>query len=208
MDTRIRKNNETRHEGNGHKPAYKMHRRCTFTRLLRGPVHCIKIAVFFHSPSENTVFGRIFYAQHTKASHNPAQNREKERDFPLDFRDFSDFWHSYPAVTFYEIMNASADVDSPSDVVGQGGEGKLGGDLFLPNRLLPLISPTSMIVFGQSDHNCTAILIQCVSGLRCSSFPGSVSARHRSKISVCLARRASTGMGVAPLYPAWQRGAN
>ena len=35
-----------------------------------------------HNPSENTVFGRIFYAQHTKTSCNPAQNRETERFFP------------------------------------------------------------------------------------------------------------------------------
>ena len=42
------KKNETRQEGNGHKPALKMHRRCTITRLLWRPVHCIKIAVFFH----------------------------------------------------------------------------------------------------------------------------------------------------------------
>ena len=42
--------------------------------------------------------------------------------------------------------------------------------ILLPIRLLLLTSLISMIVFGQSDHNCTAILIQCVSGLRCSSF--------------------------------------
>jgi protein gp37 len=35
-----------------------------------------------HSPSENTVFGRIFYAQHTKARHNPAQIARKERFSP------------------------------------------------------------------------------------------------------------------------------
>ena len=45
---RKNKDGDTRQEGNEHKPAFKMHRRCTITRLLRGPVHCIKIAVFFH----------------------------------------------------------------------------------------------------------------------------------------------------------------
>ena len=84
-----------------------------------------------HNPSENTVFGRIFYAQRTKTSRNPAQNRETERDFPSEFCDFSDFWHSYPAVTFHELLNAATDVDCPSDIVGQGGEGELSGDLFL-----------------------------------------------------------------------------
>ena len=84
-----------------------------------------------HNPSENTVFGRIFYAQRTKTSRNPAQNREKERFFPSEFRDFSDFGHSYPVIEVYEFLNAATDADCSSDVVGQGGEGKLGSDLFL-----------------------------------------------------------------------------
>ena len=94
-----------------------------------------------HSPSENTVFGRIFYAQSTKTSHNAAQNREKRGISPSNFRDFFDFLHSYPAVTFNEFMNASADVDCPSDIVGQGGEGELGGDLFL--ALAEEVAPSS-----------------------------------------------------------------
>ena len=44
-DCTLRK--ETLQEENGHKPASIMYRRCTITRLLRRPVHCIKIAVFF-----------------------------------------------------------------------------------------------------------------------------------------------------------------
>ena len=99
-----------------------------------------------HNPSENTVFGRIFYAQHTKTRCNPAQSREKERDFPSEFCDFSDFWHSYPAVTVYEVMNASANVDCPSDVIGKGGEGELGGDLFL--ALAEEITPVVVVLDG------------------------------------------------------------
>ena len=99
-----------------------------------------------HSPSENTVFGRIFYAQPTKTDYNPAQNHEKERDFPSDFRDFPDFWHSYPMVEVYELLNASADADCSSDVVGQGGEGELGGDLFL--TLAQEIAPVVVVVDG------------------------------------------------------------
>jgi len=64
--------------------------------------------------------------------HNPqkqaiiqVKNAKKREGFLSKFRDFLAFWHSYPAVTFNELLNASADVDCPSDVVGQGGEGKL-----------------------------------------------------------------------------------
>ena len=99
-----------------------------------------------HSPSESTVFGRIFYAKNTKRNHNPAQIARKERFFPSEFRDFSDFWHSYPAVTVYEVMNASADVDCPSDVIGKGGEGELGGDLFL--TLAEEITPVVVVLDG------------------------------------------------------------
>ena len=64
-------------------------------------------------------------------NHNRTENRGKERDFPSYFRDFPDFWHSYPAEEIYELLNAAADIDCPSDVVGQSGQGELGGD-FLP----------------------------------------------------------------------------
>ncbi|MDO4867630.1 MAG: hypothetical protein Q4C10_13915, partial [Clostridia bacterium] len=59
------------------------------------------------------------------------QNRETERVFPSEFCDFYDFWHSYPAVTFHEFLNAATDIDCPSDIIGQGGEGEPGGDLIL-----------------------------------------------------------------------------
>ena len=108
--------------------------------------HWFESSTDHHSPSENTVFGRIFYAKNTKRNNNPAQIAKKERVFPSEFRDFSDFWHSYPAVTVYEVMNASADVDCPSDVIGKGGEGELGGDLFL--ALAEEITPVVVVLDG------------------------------------------------------------
>ena len=99
-----------------------------------------------HNPSENTVFGRIFYAKNTKLNHNPAQIAKKERVFPSEFRDFSDFGHSYPVIEVYEFLNAATDVDCPSDVVGQGGEGKLGSDLFL--SLAQEITPVVVVLDG------------------------------------------------------------
>ena len=99
-----------------------------------------------HSPSENTVFGRIFYEKNTKRNHNPAQIAKKERVFPSEFRDFSDFWHSYPEEAFNELLNAAADVDRPSDIVGQSGEGELGGDLFL--ALAEEITPVVVVLDG------------------------------------------------------------
>ena len=118
--------------------ASALHSHCKGHRFESGMLH--------HSPSENTVFGRIFYAKNTKRNHNPAQIAKKERVFPSEFRDFSDFWHSYPAVTVYEVMNASADVDCPSDVIGQGGESELGGDLFL--ALAEEITPVVVVLDG------------------------------------------------------------
>ena len=43
-------------------------------------------------------------------------------------------------------MNASADVDCPSDVIGKGGEGELGGDLFL--ALAEEITPVVVVLDG------------------------------------------------------------
>ena len=59
------------------------------------------------------------------------KSRKKEGGFPSDFRDFSDFWHNYPAVAFDELRNAAAEGDGSSDVVAQRREGEFGGDLFL-----------------------------------------------------------------------------
>jgi hypothetical protein len=43
-------------------------------------------------------------------------------------------------------LNAPADVDCPSDVVGQGGEGELGGDLFL--ALAEEVAPVVVVLDG------------------------------------------------------------
>ena len=68
--TRVWKKNETRQEGNGHKPAFKMHRRCTITRLHWGPVHCIKIAVFFQKSLKTRRFqGFSFTLPYHRISH-------------------------------------------------------------------------------------------------------------------------------------------
>ena len=84
-----------------------------------------------HSPSENTVFGRIFYAFQPKVARSEPKIAKKRGAFPSDFRDFSDFWHNYPAVAFDELRNAAAEGDGSSDVVAQRREGEFGGDLFL-----------------------------------------------------------------------------
>ena len=84
-----------------------------------------------HSPSENTVFGRIFYALHTKITRPEPEIAKKRGFFPSDFRDFSDFWHNCPAVALDEPRNAAAEGDGSSDVVAQRREGEFGGDLFL-----------------------------------------------------------------------------
>ena len=84
-----------------------------------------------HNPSENTVFGRIFYAIHTKITHSEPEIAKKRGVSPSDFRDFSDFWHNYPAVAFDELLNAAAEGDGSSDVVAQRREREFGGDLFL-----------------------------------------------------------------------------
>ena len=83
-----------------------------------------------HSPSENTVFGRIFYTIHTKATHSKPKIAKKGGVSPSDFRDFFDFWHSDSAVAFDELLNAAAEGDGSSDVVAQRREGEFGGDLF------------------------------------------------------------------------------
>ena len=84
-----------------------------------------------HSPSENTVFGRIFYIIHTKITHSKPKIAKKGGGSPSDFRDFSDFWHSDSTVAFDELLNAAAEGDGSSDVVAQRREGEFGGDLFL-----------------------------------------------------------------------------
>ena len=70
-----------------------------------------------HSPSENTVFGRIFYAFQPKIARSKPEIAKKGGVFPSDFRDFLDFWHNYPAVAFDEFLNAAAEGDGSSDVV-------------------------------------------------------------------------------------------
>ena len=84
-----------------------------------------------HSPSENTVFGRIFYAFQPKITRPKPEIAKKRGAFPSNFHDFLDFWHNYPAVAFDELRNAAADGDGSSDVVAQRREGEFGGDLFL-----------------------------------------------------------------------------
>ena len=84
-----------------------------------------------HSLSENTVFGRIFYAFQPKTAHPEPENAKKRGVFPSDFRDFLDFWHNCPTVAFDELLNASTKGDGSSDVVAQRREGEFGGDLFL-----------------------------------------------------------------------------
>ena len=84
-----------------------------------------------HSPSENTVFGRIFYTFHTKIARPEPKIAKKRGVSPSDFRDFSDFWHNCPAVAFDELRNAAAEGDGSSDVVAQRREREFGGDLFL-----------------------------------------------------------------------------
>ena len=70
-----------------------------------------------HSPSENTVFGRIFYTIHTKFTHSEPEIAKKRGVSSSDFRDFLDFRHNYPAVAFDELRNAAAEGDGSSDVV-------------------------------------------------------------------------------------------
>ena len=84
-----------------------------------------------HSPSESTVFGRIFYAIHTKTARPEPEIAKKRGVSPSDFRDFLDFWHNCPAVAFDELLNAAAEGDGSSDVVAQRREREFGGDLFL-----------------------------------------------------------------------------
>ena len=84
-----------------------------------------------HSPSENTVFGRIFYNIHTKIARPKPEIAKKRGAFPSNFHDFLDFWHNYPAVAFDELRNAAAEGDGSSDVVAQRREGEFGSDLFL-----------------------------------------------------------------------------
>ena len=93
-----------------------------------------------HSPSENTVFGRIFYAFQPKITRPRPKIAKKRGFFPSDFRDFSDFWHNYPAVAFDELRNAAAEGDGSSDVVAQRRESEFGGDLFLaPAEEVPAV---------------------------------------------------------------------
>ena len=83
------------------------------------------------SPSENTVFGRIFYTIHTKFTHSKPEIAKKGGVSPSDFRDFSDFWYSDAAVAIDEFLNAAAEGDGSSDVVAQCREHEFGGDFFL-----------------------------------------------------------------------------
>ena len=62
-----------------------------------------------HSPSENTVFGRIFYTFHPKIARPRPGIAKKRGGSPSDFRDFSDFGHNCPAVAFDELRNAAAE---------------------------------------------------------------------------------------------------
>ena len=101
-----------------------------------------------HSPSENTVFGRIFYTIHTKFTHSKPEIAKKGGVSPSDFRDFSDFWHSDSAVAFDELLNAAAEGDGSSDVVAQRREGEFGGDLFLASAKE---MTTVIVVFDGSE---------------------------------------------------------
>ena len=84
-----------------------------------------------HSPFENTVFGRIFYAIQPNIARSKPEIAKKGGDSPSDFRDFLDFWHNCPTVAFDELRNAAAEGDGSSDVVAQRREGEFGSDLFL-----------------------------------------------------------------------------
>ena len=84
-----------------------------------------------HSPSENTVFGRIFYTIQPNIARSKPEIAKKGGVSPSDFRDFSDFWHSDSAVAFDELLNAAAEGDGSSDVVAQCREHEFGGDFFL-----------------------------------------------------------------------------
>ena len=84
-----------------------------------------------HSPSENTVFGRIFYTIQPNIARSEPEIAKKRGGFPSDFHDFLDFWHSDAAVAFDELLNAAAEGDGSSDVVAQRREREFGGDLFL-----------------------------------------------------------------------------
>lgn len=64
---------------------------------------------------------------------NRSQKPQKEGYFPSEFHDFPHFGHRYPTIKFDEFLNASAKVDRPSEIVGQGGQGELGGDFLLPS---------------------------------------------------------------------------
>ena len=110
-----------------------------------------------HSPSENTVFGRIFYTIHTKTAHPKSEIAKKRGGFLSDFRDFSDFWHNYPAVAFDELRNAAAEGDGSSDVVAQRREGEFGGDLFLaPAKEMPAV----VIVFDGTEGVLAGLLAE------------------------------------------------
>ena len=58
-----------------------------------------------------------FMPSNQKSPVQSPKSRKKEGGFPSDFRDFSDFWHNYPAVAFDELLNAAAEGDGSSDVV-------------------------------------------------------------------------------------------
>ena len=101
----------------------KPRRGAPFDSHCRG--HRFESGMLHHSPSENTVFGRIFYAQPTKTDYNPAQNHEKERDFPSEFRDFPesfDRFHSWIARSGKIISAAECfhRVDRQGELPGYG----------------------------------------------------------------------------------------
>lgn len=94
-------------------------------KIIRNAIRCnlcgdeIESTDRHHSPSENTVFGRIFYIIHTKITHSRPKIAKKGGFSPSDFRDFFDFWHSDSAVAIDELLNAAAEGDGSSDVVAQ-----------------------------------------------------------------------------------------
>lgn len=68
----------------------------------------------------------------SKIKSNLAPDREKRGDFPSEFRDFSDFGHSYPAVEVDEFRDPSAEADRFSKIAAQRGEHELKGNFLLP----------------------------------------------------------------------------
>ena len=110
-----------------------------------------------HSPSENIVFGRIFYTIQPNIARSEPEIAKKRGGFPSDFHDFLDFWHSDAAVAFDELLNAAAKGDGSSDVVAQRREREFGGDLFLaPAKEMPAV----VIVFDGTEGVLAGLLAE------------------------------------------------